>query len=446
MKITRLNLTNYRGVHSLSLDFQEKLNVFFGVNGAGKSTILDAVAIMLSWAVSRIRYSGASSGRPIQETDITNGKSSSSVQLDCIEGDQPIEWRLSKSRKGHGAPEDRSNLANLNEFTKRLQGQISERAEKINLPLFAYYPVNRAVLDIPLRIREKHSFKLFAAFDDVLTSGANFRTFFEWFREREDLENESRKFADQLQSIKPESFPFPKPQIEAARSSLQSFLPVPDPQLETVRSALQSFLPEFANLTVRRSPLRMEVEKNGKLLTVNQLSDGEKCLIAMVGDLARRLAIANPERSDPLEGEGIILIDEIDLHLHPKWQRMIVPRLLEVFPKCQFIISTHSPHVITHVQPESLYLLKQTDSGIVAERPAESYGKNVDRILEDLMGLETTRPDRVSSSLHDIYDEINQGQFADARQKIAEMKAEIGEDPELVKAEVLIKRKEIIGK
>jgi predicted ATP-binding protein involved in virulence len=158
------------------------------------------------------------------------------------------------------------------------------------------------------------------------------------------------------------------------------------------------------------------------------------------------MAIANPERSDPLEGEGIILIDEIDLHLHPKWQRMIVPRLLEVFPKCQFIISTHSPHVITHVQAESLYLLKQTDSGIMAERPAESYGKNVDRILEDLMGLETTRPDRVSSNLHDIYDEINQGQFADARQKIAEMKAEIGEDPELVKAEVLIKRKEIIGK
>ena len=139
MKITRLNLTNYRGVHSLSLDFQERLNVFFGVNGAGKSTILDSVAIMLSWAVSRIRYSGASSGRPIQETDITNGKLSSSVQLDCIEGNQPVEWRLSKRRKGHSAPEDRSNLADLNEFTKGLQGQISERAEKINLPLFAYF-------------------------------------------------------------------------------------------------------------------------------------------------------------------------------------------------------------------------------------------------------------------------------------------------------------------
>jgi predicted ATP-binding protein involved in virulence len=403
MKITRLNLTNYRGVHSLSLDFQERLNVFFGVNGAGKSTILDAVAIMLSWAVSRIRYSGASSGRPIQETDITNGKSSSSVQLDCIERDQPIEWRLSKSRKGHGASEDRSNLANLNEFTKRLQGQISERVEKINLPLFAYYPVNRAVLDIPLRIRDKFSFNIFAAFDDVLTIGANFRTFFEWFREREDIENENRKY--QLFLVK-------------NQDDKQNDALLPDPQLEAVRRALQSFLPEFENLRVRRNPLRMEVEKNGKLLTVNQLSDGEKCLIAMVGDLARRMAIANPERNDPLEGDGIILIDEIDLHLHPKWQRMIVPRLQEVFPKCQFIISTHSPHVITHVHPESLYLLMQTDSGIVAERLAESYGKNVDRILEELMGMETTRPDWVRSSLRDINDEINQGQFADARKSL----------------------------
>ena len=83
---------------------------------------------------------------------------------------------------------------------------------------------------------------------------------------------------------------------------------------------------------------------------------------------------------------------------------------------------------------------------MTAQRPRESYGKNTDRILEDLMGLETTRPDKVSLELHRLYEEINQGQLIDARQKIADLKTEIGEDPELVKAEVLIKRKEIIGK
>ncbi len=294
------------------------------------------------------------------------------------------------------------------------------------MPLFAYYPVNRAVLDIPLRIREKHRFDLLSAYDDSLTGGANFRTFFEWFREREDLENENRKYAGDL--LPPDDFEFP------------------DRQLEAVRHALSRFMPEFKNLTVRRNPLRMEVEKNGELLTVNQLSDGEKCLMAMVGDLARRMALANPLGAKPLEGTGVVLIDEIDLHLHPKWQRMVVPRLREVFPNCQFLISTHSPHVLTHVAPENLFLLSMIDGQLRAEHPAESYGKTVERVLEDLMGLETTRPDHVSSELKALFDQIDRGELDQARGNIGRLQAEIGDDPELVKASVLIKRKELIGR
>jgi predicted ATP-binding protein involved in virulence len=189
----------------------------------------------------------------------------------------------------------------------------------------------------------------------------------------------------------------------------------------------------------------MEIQKNGQILKVNQLSDGEKCLIAMISDLARRLAIANPT-NNPLAGEGIILIDEIDLHLHPKWQRMIVPQLVKVFPNCQFLLSTHSPHVLTHVYPENIFLLKQTNDNIDVEHPSESYGKNVDRILEDLMELDTTRPDQVNSDLHQIYEMIDNNQLGDAKEAIAQLKQTIGNDPELIKAEVLIKRKELIGK
>jgi predicted ATP-binding protein involved in virulence len=424
MKVSSLVLTNFRGVKSLNLQFNERLHLFYGVNGAGKSTVLDAIALMLSWVVSRIRHSGTS-GRPIAETDITNGIHLSAIELACSSDSRSIRWKIIKTRKGYRS-RDRSDLLSLNEYAKDLQDEITQSEGHLNLPLLVYYPVNRAVLDIPLRIREKHSFSLLAAFDDALTSGANFRTFFEWFREREDLENENRKFKNYL--IKPDDFEFP------------------DPQLETVRKALSQFLPEFDNLTVRRNPLRMEVEKNGKRLTVNQLSDGEKCLIALIGDLARRLAIANPASKNPLKGDGIVLIDEIDLHLHPNWQRMVVPKLLKVFPNCQFIISTHSPHIITHVHPENLYLLKQTDSGIEAEMPRESYGKNVDRILEDLMGLATTRPDKVEADLKEVFQSIATGTLTNARKQIKELKEDIGEDPELVKAEVLIKRKEIIGK
>lgn len=421
MKVTRLNLTNYRDAHALSLKLNPRLNVFVGVNGSGKSTVLDAIAIMLSWAVSRVRSGASGIGRLlIVENDITNGKSTSSIQLSCETEGETIEWKLSKVRKGHAASEGKSNLQELNDYTKGIQSKISETSEKVNLPLFVYYPVNRAVVAIPLKIRGKHRFDLLAAYDGSLRSGANFRTFFEWFREKEDLGNE-------MQSTL----------LDWDVPGRHKFL---DTQLNTVRSALTEFLSDFSDFTIRRSPLRMEVTKNGKRLTVNQLSDGEKILIAMIGDMARRMAIANPNSTKPLEGSGIVLIDEIDLHLHPKWQRMIVHKLLEVFPNCQFIISTHSPHVITHVQPESLFLLEQTDSGIVARKPNESYGKNVDRVLEDLMGLETTRPDKVASDLHSIFEAIDVGKLEEAQKMIAELEQKIGYDPELVKARVLIKR------
>ena len=442
MKIAKLNLKNFRDAQALSLELNPNLNVFVGVNGSGKSTVLDAIAIMLSWPASRIIRPGAS-GRPITENDITNSKSSSSIQLSCEIDSNTIEWKLSKNRKGHAPSEDKSNLLDLKDYVTAIQNQISETSEKVNIPLFVYYPVNRAVLDkhgvpdIPLRIRGQHNFDLLTAYDNALTSGANFRTFFEWFRAREDLENEKYKHFQTLYG-----FFVKKPNASIKPIDSQ----FPDPQLEAVRNALSKMLPDFSNLTVRRSPLRMEVEKNGKRLTVNQLSGGELNLIAMIGDLARRMAIANPDSTKPLKGSGIVLIDEIDLHLHPNWQRTIVPKLLDVFPNCQFIISTHSPHVITHVQPENLFLLKQTDSGIVVEKPDESYGKNVDRVLEDLMGLKTTRPDKVASDLHSIFEVIDAGKLKDAQKMIAELKQIIGADPELVKAGVLIKRRELIGK
>ena len=174
---------------------------------------------------------------------------------------------------------------------------------------------------------EKQRLGLFSAYDDALRRSADFRTFFQWFREREDLENEAIRDAQSL----------------IADKSAASF---PDLQLEAVRNALSSFIPEFKNLTVRRNPLRMEVEKEGERLMINQLSGGEKCLMALIGDLARRMAILNPLRANPLEGEGIILIDEIDLHLHPKWQRMVIPQPGERIP--QLPVSDYHPFASYH--------------------------------------------------------------------------------------------------
>jgi len=425
MHIQKLKLERFRGAKDLTLALNDRLNLFVGVNGSGKSTVLDTTAILLSWFVNRIKHSGTS-GRPIAEHDIQNDESSANLQITLCDESSALDWNISKVRKGYSKKNGASDLIALSEKARQIQSAMTEHHGQINLPLLVYYPVNRAVLDIPLRIKEKHSFDLLSVYDESLTSGASFRTFFEWFREREDLENENRKYANE--PIKPEGFQ------------------LPDPQLETVRDALSQFMPEFKNLTVRRNPLRMEVEKSGEKLTVNQLSDGERCLMAMVGDMARRMAIANPMLANPLEGKGVVLIDEIDLHLHPQWQRMVIPRMIKLFPNCQFLISTHSPHIITHVQPENLFLLSMTEQGLEALRPTESYGKTVERVLEDLMGLETTRPIAVQSALREMYEQIDCGELEKARVLIGALTMQIGEDPELVRANVLIKRKELIGK
>ncbi len=427
LRIHSLTLDRFRGAHSLALELHRRLNIFVGMNGAGKSTLLDAAAILLSWLVNRIKHTGAS-GRPISEADIRNGQASATLAIKLAQDSHNFGWHIVKTRKGYYKKEGSSVLTAASEAAKRIQSDISDHNGAVNLPLFAYYPVNRAVLDIPLRIRAKHRFDLLSAYEDSLTSGASFRTFFEWFREREDLENEA--FRDQHTLFK-------------GSAANRVF---PDAQLEAVRYAIKQLMPEFSQLTVRRNPLRMEVEKNGQRLTVNQLSDGEKCFMAMVGDMARRMAIANPLRDQPLHGAGVFLIDEIDLHLHPQWQRQIIPKLTKVFPNSQFLISTHSPHVITHVQPENLFLLHMTTEGLEVMRPSESYGKTVDRVLEDLMGLDTTRPTQVSANLQQIYAQIDRGLLNDARDLIDQLREQIGEDPELVKADILIKRKELIGK
>ena len=92
----------------------------------------------------------------------------------------------------------------------------------------------------------------------------------------------------------------------------------------------------------------MLVDKHGVSLDLSQLSDGERSFLAMICDLGRRLAMANPDRqvlSDPLHGAGVVLIDELELHLHPKWQREVRQKLRKTFPNIQFIATTHSMRV-----------------------------------------------------------------------------------------------------
>jgi predicted ATP-binding protein involved in virulence len=126
---------------------------------------------------------------------------------------------------------------------------------------------------------------------------------------------------------------------------------------------------------------------------------------------------------------------------HPSWQRAIVPNLMKIFSNCQFIMTTHSPQIISHVKPESIFILRENS----ISHPAESYGKNTDRILEDLMDTDA-RPPKEKQRLHELFVLIQANKLVQAKELMAELQTEIGMDAELVKAKVLLKRMEIIGK
>jgi len=352
MKINRLEIENFRGIREMEIDFDPRLNLFTGVNGAGKSSIVHCLAILISRLTQRI-LSGKDEGRSFTEDDVRQGEKYTRSTIHVEIKNKNYHWTAGKSILKGKKPA----LTNESE-TEGLADSVRDELDEdimTGIPLAALYGTNRSAVKVPLRVNEKLMSDQLAALEDSLIGereDADFRLFFEWFRNREDIENENRRYLHD--TFRPEDFEFP------------------DRQLGAVRNALKAFMPEFSDLQVRRKPkLRMVVKKNCSEFSIEQLSDGEKCLIALIGDIARRLAIANPSLNDPLQGKAVILIDEIDLHLHPSWQRMILPGLLATFPNCQFVITTHSPQILGETDARHIFLLCRDEKNqIVCSRPS----------------------------------------------------------------------------
>jgi predicted ATP-binding protein involved in virulence len=428
MRIDEVTIENFRGIRSMCLPLDPRVNLFVGVNGSGKSTVLDCVAILLARFIEQLQDAKASARqRHFLEDDLSLGAPSGKIGLTARDEAHGLAaWTLARARTG-ATSHTVADLKALDPIVHDLRRAIAAQPGA-NIPTVAYYPVNRAVLQIPQRIRTPHDFEQLNALDDA-TSGSlqSFKLFFEWFRLREDIENE--RFRD-------------------THAGMPSLLDWRDRQLGAVRAAIPRFLEGFTNLRIRRAPapMRMMVTKGSEELALDQLSDGEKCMLALVGDLARRLAIANPALPDPLTGSGIVLIDEVDLHLHPGWQRMIVPTLSDTFPGCQFLLTTHSPQIIAHVHPQNLRTLSRENGAIVWGQPSESFGMDSNRVLSELMGTDE-RPHDVKARLDALFTLITQGDLAGARAAVEALRAdEVSAGPELVKADTILRRKELIGR
>ena len=126
-------------------------------------------------------------------------------------------------------------------------------------------------------------------------------------------------------------------------------------------------------------------------LRIEQLSDGYRTTLAMVMDIASRMAEANPDMNDPLNTEGVVMIDEVDLHLHPGWQQTILLDLMRTFPNIQFIVSTHSAQVISSVKPECLRVIDWQNNDPVLVPISFSEGAEAQQVLQDVLGLESPR-------------------------------------------------------
>jgi len=179
--------------------------------------------------------------------------------------------------------------------------------------------------------------------------------------------------------------------------------------------------------------------ENGPMRPFRSLSDGQRAFLGLAADIARRAFLLNFERlgADTLiQTTGIVLIDEIDLHLHPKWQRQIIGALKRIFPKIQFFATTHSPQVIGQAKPEEIVLLTKDGK---QKRPIGSYGMDSNWVLECVMEAEGRDPE-IAKRIKVVFNAIDDDRFEDARAEIARLREDIGEAPDIVGAEAYMWR------
>lgn len=428
MKLQAIDIKNFRNFSSnsdgtpIKIELDGKTTVFYGINGSGKSTILSAVCYAAWPFINRLNNAQGIGYRTLDGGQLYNGhrvgnsrQFGSEIWLQFE--DEKRTFALSKEveRFVNG----RVNPVNASRQTKQTTELVNFFEEHYladdnpenfgsgqqNMPVFLNYGTNRLVIDVPLRIRKKHSFSRRSALEKALENRLDFRTFFEWFRNQEDFENEQKMELKNLE--------------------------YKDPALECVRKAALLMLEDADEIKVRRNPLRMVVLRDGLEYRVDQLSDGEKCTLALLGDIARRVAMANPCRENPMEGSGIVLIDEIDLHMHPAWQRKILSVLRELFPNIQFLITTHSPQILGEVDRSyNLFLLKKDEHDVSVIEKRYLYGMDSSSILRADMNV-AERALRAEKMFDQFYDALDHEDYDLAEKILNQMDEQLSDDPKI---------------
>lgn len=440
MRVDELKLTHFRGLLDTEIKFHPGFNLIVGVNGAGKSSVLDALRILLSQVLPMFTPAPRFNlGFDVDDIMIGRASAQAQITFSC-HGSELYTYVVHKNREQHLANADGSlrdqttGTPDKNElFSSQVPGRAlssgpAEFKKRSAQPLVLYFSVGRSrATDEVSKVGRRTNPAYFGALSH--DRGLRIQDLVQWWRAKEQIAKEA-------------------PEGASAR------------QLNAVRLALQRLLPGFDDWRLDAGELwvtkRVTIEipdpessagKKRQLvesrpLQIWQLFDGERGMIAFVFDLARRLAQLNENDHDPAaNGEGVVLIDEIDLHLHPAWQRRIALDLPRVFPKLQFIATTHSPQVIGETDPGRAIVLRE---GGRVEVLDESLGRDSGWILRHVMDTPERNAD-LQAGLDEIDALIETEDFVSARGKIVTLRKQFGDDKELIAAAAAIDRWELLG-
>jgi len=376
MRLLNLELENFRCFQRLKVDLAPQadraeasrkggLIVFVAENGEGKTAILEAVRHLLAPFITRFPKTSAprlkdSDFREEWELQYTlegtrlRRKPRKPVMRLAAEAEfgagRKAVWDLAIKRdrtdKTLEAVKERDFLglrALYAEADRFIDGDNEEHP--IPYPIFAYYNTERAVIrNKPERRRGfQKEFSRADAYDGALDKGLNYKKIVEWFCYVEHKQDQGMK---------------------ASRDWDYRSL-----ETQTIQLAVEKLLPGFRNIRTVSNPLDLVIDVEDEDGVVKacridtQLSDGYKCVLVLVLDLVSRILEANSMLPDMtpaklLDAEGVVLIDEVDLHLHPSWQQRVLPDLCRTFPNIQFIVTTHSPQVLSSVPKECVRIIQ----------------------------------------------------------------------------------------
>jgi predicted ATP-binding protein involved in virulence len=353
-----LELTNYRCFGKLSLTFHDRLTVFVAPNGGGKTAVLDGVAVALRLFVDTMEGRSTFKGfgaRDIRLVLNPDNKMELAAPVRLAASGTFLGNDISWIRERRSEATSRTSTAQASELKEiglELSQQNQEWTQSRNadaplFPLISYYGTGRLWSTVKptesRKTRENAPNARHRGYTDCLSSASHYKYFIDWFR----------RFSFEGKKDSPDQVNSPH-----------------DPQrtLAVVRSAVDKALGpagwhglewDFAEDTI--------VARHTEFgrLPVNILSDGIRNMIGLVADIAHRTARLNPHlrESAAVGTPGIVLIDEVDMHLHPQWQQVVLQSLQQAFPLIQFIVTTHSPQVLTTVRKENIRVFLRDEIG-----------------------------------------------------------------------------------